>query len=416
MTDAAALSPAAPRPSHVPDALVYDFDMFADPAYVANPHERLLDLLEHAPPVFWTPRNGGHWIFLSHAANFEAARDTKAFSSGVLPQALLEQILASLPPEMPRIPMAKPVGLDPPEHGKYRVPLQRVFSPREINALQGDIRALANQLIDKVLARGECEFMSEIAEPLPVQIFLKMMGLPLERQSEYRALVKEQLFARDDMDKAIEITQRIGVSMHSTIHERHEHPRDDLISLLWKLEIDGKPATFEIVEDYCVLLFIAGLDTVVNGMGLGVRHLAQDLPLQQRLRANPELIPEAVEELLRRYTFVVPVRRVSKDTVFEGVSLQENDRVMLFLPAADLDKKEYPDPSAFNLKRENKVHIAFNAGPHRCLGSHLARLELQILYEQILARLPVFRLDPARPPQFHCGPIIGVDSLQLIWE
>jgi cytochrome P450 len=417
MTNTITLSPAVATPPHVPESLVYDFDMFSDPRYLEDPHKRLRELVDNAPPVFWTPRNNGHWVFLSYAANFNAARDTETFSSEQIPMVLVEEMMAGLPPGTPRIPLAKPVSIDPPEHGKYRLPLQRVFSPKTINALEGDIRMLADRLIDNVIVRGECEFMSDIAEPLPVQIFLKMMGLPLERQNEYRVLVKELLtIPAGEMEKSIEILQRIVASMRDVILERRERPRDDIISLLWKAEIDGKPTTLDHVDDYCVLLFIAGLDTVMNGMGLGARHLAQDLALQERLRANPQLIPEASEELLRRYSFVIPNRRVTKDTVFDGISLQEGDRVLLFLPAADLDKKEFPNPDTFDLKRENKAHIVFNAGPHRCLGSHLARLELQILYEQLLVRLPTFRLDPARPPVFHCGPIIGVDSLHLIWK
>ena len=417
MTHVATLSPAVSKPPHVCDSLVYDFDMVADPAYLENPHQRLLELVDKAPPVFWTPRNNGHWIFLSYAANFNAARDTETFSNEQIPMVLVEQMMATLPPGTPRIPLAKPVSVDPPEHGKYRLPLQRVFSPKTINELAGDIRVLADQLIDKVIEHGECEFISDIAEPLPVQIFLKMMGLPLERQDEYRLLVKELLaVSAAGPDQTIPILLRIVASMRDVVLERREHPRDDIISLLWKTEIDGKPTTLDHIDDYCVLLFIAGLDTVMNGMGLGVRHLAQDLALQEQLRADPTLISDASEELLRRYSFVIPIRRVTKDTVFEGVSLQEGERVQLFLPAADLDKNEFPKPDTFDLKREHKAHILFNAGPHRCLGSHLARLELQILYERLLARLPTFRLDPARLPVFHCGNIIGLDSLHLIWK
>lgn len=417
MTNEVTLSPAIPTPPHVNDAHVYDFDMFADPAYIADPHTRLLDLIENAPPIFWTPRNGGHWIFLSYAANFAAARDTTTFSSEMWPRALVAEFMASLPPGTPRIPQTIPVSVDPPDHGKYRAPLQRVFSPKAIHALEGEIRALSNQLIDNIIARGECEFMSDVAEPLPVQIFLKMMGLPLERQSEYRALVQEQLADRcDDANKVIARMQHIVASMRDTILARREHPCDDIISGLWKTEIDDRPTTLEEIEDFCLLLFIAGLDTVINGMGYGVRHLAYDQQLQATLRANPALIPDAVEELMRRYTFVIPVRRVASDTVFDGVTLRENERVMLFLPAADLDKQQFPDADTFDLKRENKAHIAFNAGPHRCVGSHLARIEIQVLYEQILARLPAFQIDSARPPTFHCGPIIGVDSLNLIWK
>jgi cytochrome P450 len=185
---------------------------------------------------------------------------------------------------------------------------------------------------------------------------------------------------------------------------------------LWRTEIDGKPMTLELMENYGVVLFIAGLDTVMNGMGFGMRHLATDFALQDQLRANPKLVPEAGEELLRRYTFTVPVRRVAKDLEFDGVPMKAGDRVMLFLAGADLTPSEFPQPEQFDLKRENKVHIAFGGGPHRCLGSHLARVELQILYEEVLAGLPRFRLDPERPPIFHGGHVMGVDSLDLVWD
>ena len=170
------------------------------------------------------------------------------------------------------------------------------------------------------------------------------------------------------------------------------------------------------MENYGVLLFIAGLDTVMNGIGHGVRHLALHPELQDQLRANPKLVQEATEEMLRRYTFTIPPRIVARDLVFEGVQMKARERAMLFLPGADLDPKEYPNSDAYDLNRDNKVHIAFNAGPHRCLGSHLARVELNVLYEVLMARLPRFRLDPRRAPTFHCGHVVGVDSLHLVWD
>jgi cytochrome P450 len=417
MTDVATLSPAVPRPAHIPDAAVYDFDMFHDPSYLADPHQRILDLVRTAPPVFWTPRNGGHWMFLSHAANFNAARDVESFSSEFVAQSQIQAMLARLPPGTPHIPQPFPINIDPPLHTKYRAPLQRAFAPKTIAALKDDIRALANQLIDKVAARGRCEFMADIAELMPVQVFLKMLGLPVERQEEYRAIVKDHLSDPDpDPQNSVKKLWRITAILRDTIVERRDNPRDDIISVLWKTEIDGKPITMDDMENYCVVLFIAGLDTVMNGMGHGVRHLARDLALQDRLRENPQLVAEATEELLRRYTFTVPPRIVGKDLEFQGVQMKKGERVMLFLPAADLDPKEYPNSDAFDLKRENKVHIAFNAGPHRCLGSHLARVELQITYEQMLSRLPQFRLDPDHPPTFHGGHVVGVDTLHLLWN
>lgn len=417
MSAAASVSPAVPKPAHVPDSLVYDFDMFRDPAYVTDPHQRILDLVKNAPPIFWTPRNGGHWMLMSHAANFNASRDTDSFSSEFIPRAELAAMKAKLPPGMPHIPLPVPINVDPPEHSKYRTPLQRVFSPKSILALKDSIAALATELVDGVKERGHCEFMKEIAEPMPVRVFLKMLGLPLDRQDEYREIVSQHLSdPSSDARAMIPKLQRIAASMHDTFIARRDNPQDDIISLLWKIEIDGKPTTLEDMQNYGVLLFIAGLDTVMNGIGHGVRHLANNPDLQAQLRANPKMVPEATEELLRRYTFTVPPRIVAKDLVFEGVEMKARERAMLFLPAADLDPKEYAKPDSYDLNRENKVHIAFNAGPHRCLGSHLARVELQVIYEVLMARLPTFRLDPQRPPTFHCGHVVGVDSLHLLWD
>lgn len=412
----ASLSAAVPKPEHIPVSVIYDFDFFRDPAYLIDPHKRISELVRSAPPVFWTPRNGGHWMFLSHAANFKASRDPETFSSRFVTAEQIQAFAAQLPPGTPRIPMAVPINLDPPEHTQYRAPLQRAFSPKAMLALKDSIRNLANELIDKVIHRGRCDFMVDIAEPLPVQVFLKLLGLPLERQAEYRAIVRDQLqSAEPDPKKSMMNLIKVTAIMRDTILERRDHPRDDLLSVLWRSEIDGRPTTMDDMENYAVLLFIAGLDTVMNGMGFGVRHLARDPALQRELRVDPRRIPIAAEELLRRYTFTVPVRKVRRDVVFEGLQMREGERVMLFLPAADLDPKEFPEPDRLDIQRE-KPHIAFNAGPHRCLGSHLARVELQTLYEQLLERLPEFRLDPAHPPQFHGGPVIGVDSLTLVWD
>jgi len=417
MTEAVNLTPAVARPDHGTDAVFYAFDMFFDPAYLADPHQRVQDLLENAPPVFWTPRNGGHWMLVSHAANFEAARDTETFSSEVIPHAQIEAILATLPAGSEPIPRAYPINLDPPLHAKYRQPVQGVFSPKSINQLKDSIRKLAGELIDDIIDQGECEFMSAVAQPLPVQVFLKLLGLPVEKFQTYSALVKAHLSAAaGDAGSALARLQDVARAMRDTILARRDDPRDDLISLLWTVEIDGQPASQQDIENYGVLMFIAGLDTVMQGMGHGIRHMALNPDLQSQLRANPALIADATEELLRRYTFTVPPRRVNKDIVFEGVQMKKDDRAMLFLPGADLDPNEFPDSARFELNRGGKPHIAFNAGPHRCLGSHLARVELNILYEEVLARLPQFRLDPERPVKYSGGHIIGVQEMYLKWD
>lgn len=413
------LSPAAAQPAHVPDALVYDFDVHHDPALLRDPHARILELANSAPPVFWSPRNGGLWFANSHAANYAASRDTETFSSGfgASPE-MMAKMVASLPEGVTRIPQAVPITLDPPEHTKYRLPLQKVFSPKTIAGLRDSIRDLARDLIDAVKARGSCEFMTEIAEPLPVQVFLKMLGLPLDRMGLYRALVKEHMesVGTGDIAGTIGRSLRITEAMRDVALERRDNPQDDILSLLWQIEIEGQPTTIEDIENYSVLLFIAGLDTVMNGMGLAMRGLALDPALQAQLRAEPKLIPEASEEMLRRYTFTVPVRRIMQETELCGAKLLPGDIINIFLPSADLDPREFPSPEQYQLARENNVHVAFGVGPHRCLGSHLARVELQVLYEEMLAGLPEFRLDPANPPTWHGGHVIGPETVHLVWN
>ncbi|HTH28667.1 MAG TPA: cytochrome P450 [Sphingobium sp.] len=397
---------------------MFDFDMQFDAALLADPHERVRALLRDAPPVFWTPRNGGRWVAIGHPEIFKASRDPENFSSSPMPREVMLQMRAAARPDGPRVPQALPITLDPPEHGKFRGPLQQAFSPKAIMARKDEIRDMADSLIDTVIDQGHCDFIPAIAEPLPVQVFLKMMGLPGERQPEFRALVHEYLgmtLSATPQQRAA-LSRKVANAMLDVIKARRDDPRDDLISLLWQTEIDGQPMTLETMEDYAVLLFVAGLDTVINGLGFGIRHLAANPDLQDQLRANPALIPDAAEELLRRYTFTIPIRRVANDVELGGWTLKAGEWLALYLPGADLDPREFPEPERFDLNRENKVHIAFGAGVHRCLGSHLARVELQVLYAQVLKRLPRFRLDPDKPARFHAGYILAMDSLPLRWD
>jgi len=418
MSAADVMSRPVDRPDHVDASRVFDFDMFRDPELMVRPHDRLLELAGKVPEVFWTPRNGGHWISFGHDATFEAARDPEIFSNEAIPHEQLMAMLAQLPPGSPHVPTPFPLMLDPPLHKPYRHPLNLTFSPNTVKRKSDEIRALAAELIDAIVPEGRCEFVAAVAEPLPVSIFLKMFGLPLDKIPVYRALVRENLAQQADSSPAegMQRLMRVAAIMRDEIVARRDDPRDDIISMLWALEIDGKPMTLEDMENYAVLLFIAGLDTVMNGMGYAVHHLAQDQELQARLRADPSLIPVASEEMLRRYAFVIAPRRIAKDVTFRGVPMKKDDRLMLHLPAANLDPAVFAEPERFDMDRENKSHIAFNAGIHRCVGSHLARVEIQIMYEELLARLPPFRLDPDRPMTYLCSQIIGIDRLHIVWD
>jgi cytochrome P450 len=310
-----------------------------------------------------------------------------------------------------------PICYDPPVHTKLRAPLVGVFTPKAVKELEAQVRDLAERLIDCVADQGRCEFMREVADLYPVEIFLKMFGLPVEREREYRELAKQQLSAVSaDPMVAMNMLRGIADVMRETVLERRDHPQDDLISRLWASDIDGEPMTFDVMQSYCAILFIAGLDTVVNSMGFGTRHLAADPDLQERLRGDRDAIGRASKELLRCYSFVGPMRVLTEDIEFHGVPMRKGEYVQLFTPAAGYDASVYPEPERFDLDREGPQHLAFAFGPHFCLGAHLARLELDTIYEVMLDRLPTFRLDPDHPPTYHGGVIAGVSSLHLVWD
>ena len=415
---AAQLSPAVARPDHVPAGLVVDFDLFADPGLVSQGYDRVAQIARETPPVFWSPRNGGQWVLRSHAAVYQAQRDPESFSNAPMRAEDIMAMNDAMPEGAEKILIPSPITLDPPLHAVFRKPIQTVFSPKAMAALKDEVRTLAAELIEGVKPQGGCEFMAAIAEPLPVTVFLKLFGLPTDQARVYRDLVLDHLASNGNPDPMAtqRRLRRVADVMRDTIIARRDKRENDILSLLWDAEFDGRPANLFDLESYAVMLFIAGLDTVYNGMGLGALHLARNPDLQAELRAHPDRIAAAAEEILRRYTFTVPPRFLTRDIEFQGVTMKKGDKALMFLPAADLDPAEFPDPEAFDLARENNVHIAFGTGPHRCLGSHLARIEQQILYEEMLARLPEFRLDPAQPVTYHGGHVIGPDAVPLVWD
>jgi len=393
-----------PVPSHVPASRVYDFDFHSDPLYAekGDVHDAFLHLLNTAPGMFWTPRNGGHWVILEYNLISEAMRTPEIFSS-------LSQAIPPMPVEI----VMPPISLDPPDHAKFRAPLNKAFSPKSMLELAGDIRELAAELIDKIAADGQCDFVSAISEPLPVLIFMKLMGMPTDRLAEFRVWVHQTLSNTPEREVAY---GKVAQCMAELIDARIKEPQNDLISRLIEFEIDGEKLSRDLLLGYCQLLFIAGLDTVVNGMSLAIRHMARNPELQEQLRADPSRIQDAVEEMLRRYPIAMPSRRVAQDVEWNGIALRTDDRVLMAMPAAHLDPKAFPDPQQYALCRENVAHIVFGTGVHRCAGSHLARIELQILYDEWLKRIPSFRMDPDKRERFHAANVISIDYLPIVWN
>jgi cytochrome P450 len=396
-------------PAHVDPARVIEFDVFSDHRYsdMARPHDALQKLADDVGRgIFWSPYNGGHWVLNSHALIFEAKRNTDIFSNiGV----------ASLPPMPAELePWLPPLGMDAPEHMKYRMPLMHAFSPERVRAMEGEIRALAARLIDGFKDRGHCEFVDALAEPLPLIIFMKLMGMDVARLKEFRSWVK--LMPSGIVEERAQAHTNINAMMGELIAARRVKREDDLISTLIDCEIDGAKLDDRQMLGMSMLLFGAGLDTVTNTLSLTMEHIARDPALQDRLRAEPQMIPEAVEELMRLYDVTISVRRVARDAEFHGVALKRDDRVALVNANGDTDPAVYPDGGAFDLDRENKTHLVFGVGPHRCAGAHLARLEFRIFLEEWFRRMPNVRLDQARPVSYRYTLLLSAENLDLLWD
>jgi cytochrome P450 len=395
-------------PPHVDPALVIDFDFFADRRYAeaGNPFDGLQRLgAEVGHGIFWSPYNGGHWLITSRELLFEAAHMPSLFSSTNIS-------FPALPPEQE--PFYPPVSVDPPDHGFYRLPLMRAFSPTRARALGTEIRRFAAELVDKVARRGCCEFVDEIAEPLPISIFMQLMGFDLARYKEFR--VWAGWLMQPDPDKRLQAYSNIIGMARALFEERRIAPKDDLLSTLLEARFDDRPFTQAELDGMCIQLFGAGLDTVVNSLSFGMEYLARNPTLQERLRAEPALIPDAVEEILRCFGVAFPMRSVKQDGQFHGATMKAGERVLMVLAAGNQDPQEKPDAARFDLDRADKFSLTFNTGPHRCVGSHLARLEMVTLFEEWLTRVPTIHLDPAQPPGYSTGVVFAVTRLTLRWD
>lgn len=398
------MASAAPTvPTHVPPDYVVDFNLFDDPRFDRDTHSGLAELAAEERDLFWTPRNGGSWMIVGQKAVFDAARDIELFSSDPVYSAhtVREELMI-------------PITFDPPLHTKYREIIMRAFNPRSIADMEPAIRSLTDELIDKVLVGGDaCDFVPMVSEPLPVLIFMKLMGFPRDLLVPFRELVL-QVMSEPSVAGRERLYQKVFEHVDPLIRACMESPQDDLMGRFQSATIDGRHPDFKEMRAFCLMMFAAGLDTVTNGMGFAMRHLALDQALQARLRADPALIRVAIEEVLRRYTFSCPARYVTRDADFYGAPLRKGDAVTLLLPAADLDPRSFNKPTEVDVDRK-PAHIAFNAGPHRCIGANLARLELRILYEHWLKRVPQFRLGDA-PWRYKPGFVFAVESLPLRWD
>jgi cytochrome P450 len=311
-----------------------------------------------------------------------------------------------------------PLQIDPPEHVKYRRLLDPLFSPKRMQQLEPDVTALVGVLIDGFIDRGECDFAAEFAVPLPSQVFLTLMGMPLEHLDRF--LQWKDGIIRPPMDEGGQAIRRqaareIDAYFAEALDEREHERRDDLLSWMVEAEIDGHRLSRDEILGICFLFLIAGLDTVTDSLECSLAYLARH-PEQQRLLASDlSLVPSAVEELLRWESPVPGVVRIAvQDTEIGGCPVHKGETVSVVLGSANTDEDDLPDAYTVNLARQENKHLAFGGGIHRCLGSHLARLELRVALREWHRRIPSYRMPEGFTPVYSGG-LRSIEKLPLLF-
>jgi cytochrome P450 len=314
-----------------------------------------------------------------------------------------------------------PLQIDPPDHLKYRKLLDPLFAPREVAQLEVEVRRLTNELVDSFIADGEVEFNNAFAVPLPCTVFLALLGLPQEDLPRFLRIKDDiirppGMVGREADRVRTHAAQEIYEYFQPVIDARRVEPRDDLVTRLLDAEVDGHRLSDEDILDICFLFLIAGLDTVTATLTCSVAYLAQHPDHRAELVADPTLIPGAVEELLRWETPVPGVRRVlATDTEIAGEQLPAGTKVTVLIGSANTDEAEFDEAESVDFHREGNRHLAFGGGIHRCLGSHLARLELRVALEELHRRLPDYALPPDTKLVYADG-LRTVEHLPLVFS
>jgi cytochrome P450 len=310
-----------------------------------------------------------------------------------------------------------PLMLDGDAHTKYRKLLDPLFAPKVVAELATRVRALADDLIDGFIADGKVELYNTFCEPLPSMVFLTLLGLPLD-DLDFLLWFKNGIIRPDDDDHRVTANTKMIEYLYAELDRREAsgEPGDDLIGGFITAEVDGETLTREDVIDITFLLVLAGLDTVAASLSCMVDWLARHPDQKQRLIDDPALLPTAIEELMRYETPVVAGGRyATADFELGDEQIKAGDHLTVCWAAANLDGSGFDDPLAVDFDRAAKRHIAFASGFHRCLGSHLARMELSVILGALHERLPDYALDPDQEPGYNNTMIRTVDPLPLVF-
>ena len=388
------------------DDCLTDFD-HTDEAWAADPFP-IWDQLRRTCPVARSDRYGGVWLPTRHDDVAAIAYDTENFTSRSV------IVTEHRPPDMAPRGGAPPITSDPPFHHGARRLLLPAFAPQAIDRLEASTRAYCEQLIADVAGSAVVDGAREYAQHIPVRVIAHMLGFPEDDGDKFRGFVEHVL-----KDVSLPLEQRIeGMAalfeyLRDQIEDHIANPRDDLTTYLLNAEMDGQPLDVGHVGGTIALLLIAGIDTTWSAIGASLWHLASHPDDRDRLVREPELIPTAMEELLRAYAPVTMARLVKRDMEWQGCPMKQDDWILLSFPAANRDPAAFDKADEVIIDREENRHAAFGLGIHRCAGSHLARMELRVAVEVWLQAFPVFELADPDAVVWAEGQVRGPRTLPL---
>jgi len=393
-----------PDGPHNPAIRLLDGRFYAD-----DPYPRFRWLREHAP--VYRDDSCGVWGVALHEDVMAVSRDPQTFCSRL-----------SSRPDSPPIPSM--INLDDPLHKQRRNLVNRGFTPRRVADHEPRIRTICAELIDRVIDRGACDFVHDLAAPLPMIVIGDLLGV----EPEDRDLL---LHWSDDMicglstSAAPELLQRASDAFveyaeyhRRVVADRRRRPRDDLLSVVVHAEIDGQRLTDEDILQESLLILVGGDETTRHVLSGGMEQLIRHPDQRRMLAREPARVPLAVEEMLRWVTPIQNMNRTAtRDVTLRGAHIPAGDKVLLLYPSANRDARQFRDPDVFDVGRAPNDHVAFGFGAHFCLGASLARLELRVFFEEVLQRLPDLELGGEAPlPRRASNFIVGIETMPVAWQ
>ncbi|MDO7836721.1 cytochrome P450 [Sphingobium sp. HBC34] len=401
-------APMAERPDHVPSDLVVDFDFYNLPGSDEDVQSAYAAIQTTHPDIFWTPRNGGHWVATRAEDILVMQKDHQRFSYRHV----------TLPPMPEETPVQIPLELDPPEHAHYRRPLVQALQPGAVAKLEQGVHDVCVETIEALVPRGECEFVEDFAKVLPITVFLRMVNLPLE-DKDYLLPIAEASVRGRDAQTRFRSMQDMGAYLYKWVEERRHNPGDDLLSQVVNTQVRGERISVAEATSYAGLILFGGLDTVAGMLSFFAKFLATHDEHRRQVVARLDdevFLKSAIEELIRRHGMANTARVVTHDFEYKGLSFKKGERLLPPNLLVGMDDRVNDDPATVDFARKGGTHAAFGNGAHACPGAILARRELRIFLREWLSRIPDFHIKPRTKPVLATGMVNGVTKLELAWN